>query len=148
MPEPYRSSVSRQIQILFQPESLSGLSDAQLLERFLAGRDESSELAFTALVERHGPMVLGVCRRILADSHDAEDAFQATFLILVRKARSVRVEGSIGRWLYGVAMRVATRGKARTNRREARETGSVEILVGPRADRADLLVGTVQQAAG
>ena len=142
MPKPYRSSVSRQIQILFQPESLSGLSDAQLLERFLAGRDESSELAFTALVERHGPMVLGVCRRILADSHDAEDAFQATFLILVRKARSVRVEGSIGRWLYGVAMRVATRGKARTNRREARETGSVEILVAPsgvhEAEQADL----------
>src|SRR5436305_5057743 len=142
MPKPHRSSVSRQIQILLQPESLSGLSDAQLLERFLAGRDESSELAFTALVERHGPMVLGVCRRILADSHDAEDAFQATFLVLVRKARSVRVEGSIGRWLYGVAMRVATRGKARTNRRQARETGSVEILVAPsgvqEAEQADL----------
>jgi RNA polymerase sigma factor (sigma-70 family) len=142
MPKPYRSSVCRQIQILFQPESLSGLSDAQLVERFLARRDESAELAFTALVERHGPMVMGVCRRILADSHDAEDAFQATFLILVRKARSVRVEGSIGRWLYGVATRVAARGKARTNRREARETGSVEILVAPsgvhQAEQSDL----------
>ena len=121
MLKPYRRSVSRQIQILFQPESLSGLSDAQLLERFLAGRDESSELAFTALVERHGPMVLGVCRRILADSHDRR-CLSSDFPDPGRKARSVRVEGSIGRWLYGVAMRVASarQGAARTGARRAR----------------------------
>src|SRR5437763_14544712 len=145
MPKPYRSSVSRQIQILFQPESLSGLSDAQLLDRFLARRDEASELAFTVLVERHGPMVLGVCRRILVDPHDAEDAFQATFLVLVRKAGSIRVEGSVGRWLFGVATRVAEHARADARRRLGRERsglGRVETQVAesPRtaAGRADL----------
>src|SRR4051794_33762560 len=61
-------------------------------------RGESAEWAFEALVERHGPMVMGVCRRILSDPHDAEDAFQATFLVLVRRAGSVRVDDSLGRW--------------------------------------------------
>src|SRR5262249_6006723 len=97
------SAVLRQIHSLFGAGSLSGFSDRQLLDRFLACRDAGSELAFTVLVQRHGPMVLGVCRRILADPHDAEDAFQATFLVLVRKARSIQVDGSVGRWLFGVA---------------------------------------------
>jgi RNA polymerase sigma factor (sigma-70 family) len=149
MARPHTSTVLRRIRILFQEESWSGLSDLQLLERFLAGHDEAAELAFTALVERHGPMVLGVCRRILGDPHDAEDAFQATFLILVRKARSIRVEGSVGRWLYGVARRVAARGKARTLRRESRETGCVEILVAPATihptDRDDLRAVLAQE---
>src|SRR4051812_24715562 len=79
-------------------------TDAQLLESFLLRRDET---AFEALVRRHGPMVLGVCRRILRDSHDAEDAFQATFLVLVRKAASVVPREQLGNWLYGVAYRTA-----------------------------------------
>ena len=119
---------------MFQPESLSRAVGRQLLERFLADRDEASELAFTALVQRHGRMVLGVCRRILDDPDEAEDAFQATFLVLVRKARSIRVEGSVGRWLYGVATRVAARGRARSLRRGARETGGVELLIAPARD--------------
>ncbi len=85
-------------------------SDAQLLQRFLAQRDES---AFELLVWRHGPMVLGVCRRLLRDRHDAEDAFQATLLVLARKAGSIGKGSSVGSWLYKVAYRVALRARAR-----------------------------------
>ena len=80
----------------------------QLLERFVAGRDESAEAGFAALVERHGPMVLRVCRQILGDAHDAEDAFQATFLVLARRAGSVRERDSVASWLHGIARRVAS----------------------------------------
>ncbi len=122
--------VLRQILTLFTAGSSNGVSDLQLLERFLARRDAAAELAFAALVERHGPMVLGVCRRILADAHEAEDAFQATFLVLVRQAGSIRVDGSLGRWLYGVAKRVSVHARANNRRRQARErlaVGQLEI---------------------
>ena len=72
--------VSEQIRTLFQAGSLGGLTDAQLLERYLSPEGPGSETAFAAVVEQHGPMVLGVCRRLLLDTHLAEDAFQATFL--------------------------------------------------------------------
>src|SRR5690348_9208238 len=75
-------------------------TDGQLLARFVRGRDE---LAFELLVRRHGPMVLGVCRRLLLTPEDAEDAFQATFLVLARKAGSVRPRERVGPWLHGVA---------------------------------------------
>ena len=113
--------ILRQVQALLGAGTFSGLSDRQLLERFLERRDEVAELAFAVLVERHGPMVLGVCRRIVGDPHDAEDAFQATFLVLARRARSIRVEGSLGRWLFGVATRVATRARSDDRRRRLRE---------------------------
>ena len=80
------ASLARQLGSLFEGGSLAGLSDRQLIERFIAGGDD--EAAFAALVARHGPMVLGVCRQLLGDRHLAEDAFQATFLVLARKARS------------------------------------------------------------
>src|SRR5262245_9922709 len=80
------------------------MTDGQLLEFFIAGRDDA---AFEALVQRHGPMVLGVCRRVLGNVHDAEDAFQATFLVLVRKAASLESRERVGNWLYGVACRTA-----------------------------------------
>src|SRR5215831_3890893 len=89
-------------------------SDALLLERFIEQWDQT---AFRDLVRRHGPMVLGVCHRILRDPHAAEDAFQATFLLLVRKAGSVRKRGSVGPWLYGVAQRVALEARGATSRR-------------------------------
>src|SRR5438874_5571273 len=121
-------AVLRRIQALLDAGTSCGLSDGQLLERFLARRDEVSELAFTVLVERHGPMVLGVCRRFLVDPHDAEDAFQATFLVLVRKAGSIRVDGSVGRWLFGVARRVAARARADVRRRRGRERAGLDRL--------------------
>src|SRR6188474_1447133 len=77
----------------------AGRTDDQLLKDYLGRRDEA---ALAALVQRHGPMVWGVCRRVLANYHDAEDAFQATFLVLVRKATSVRPRNKVANWLYGV----------------------------------------------
>jgi RNA polymerase sigma factor (sigma-70 family) len=94
------------------------LSDGQMLERFLTARDEA---AFEALVRRHGPMVLGVCRRILNNHHDAEDAFQATFLVLVRKASSIMARETVGNWLYGVAYRTAQKARVAATRRRVKE---------------------------
>jgi RNA polymerase sigma factor (sigma-70 family) len=95
-----------------------GLTDGQLLERFLTRREEA---AFEELVRRHGPMVLGVCRRILRHSQDAEDASQATFLVLVRKAASVRPRELVGNWLYGVAYRTSLKVRATIARRRVKE---------------------------
>jgi RNA polymerase sigma factor (sigma-70 family) len=99
-------------------QATEGVPDQQLLERFVVGRDED---AFTALVHRHGPMVTGVCRRLLREMHDAEDAFQATFLVLARKAASIRKGESVGSWLYGVALRVASKARVEAARRARRE---------------------------
>src|SRR6516225_5762657 len=99
----------------FSPaRDVEDVPDALLLDRFI---DQWDQAAFGDLVRRHGPMVLGVCRRILRDPHAAEDAFQATFLLLARKAGSVRKRGSIGPWLYGVAQRVALEARGTTARR-------------------------------
>jgi RNA polymerase sigma factor (sigma-70 family) len=96
----------------------NGETDGQLLERFIARRDDD---AFAAMVGRHGPMVLGVCRRLLPRHHDAEDAFQATFLVLVRKAAAVVPRDMLANWLYGVAYHTALKARALTVRRQARE---------------------------
>ena len=93
-------------------------TDGQLLEGFLVGRDET---AFAALVRRHGPMVLGVCRRLLNHMQDAEDAFQATFLVLVKRAASVVPRDRVGNWLYGVAYRTALEAKAAAAKRRVKE---------------------------
>ncbi len=95
-----------------------GLADAELLDCYLARRDEG---AFEAIVRRHGPMVLGVCRRILRNEADAEDAFQATFLILVRKAGNIRPRGMVSNWLYGVAHNTALKAKAMIHKRRTKE---------------------------
>ena len=86
-------------------------SDADLVRVFVDAHGEAAEAAFEALVARHGPMVLGVCRRMLRDDHAAEDAFQAVFLVLARRADSVRVDDSLGLWLHGVTRRVAARAR-------------------------------------
>jgi len=99
-------------------QECAGLNDAQLLETFLVHREEA---AFEALVRRHGPMVLGVCRRVLHDRHDAEDAFQATFLVLIRKAAGIGKRELLANWLYGVAHRTALKAHKATARRRARE---------------------------
>jgi RNA polymerase sigma factor (sigma-70 family) len=101
----------------FQSDA-AGLSDGDLLDRFLVQREEA---AFEALVIRHGPMVLGVCRRLLRNGHDAEDAFQATFLVLVRKASSIVPGELVGNWLYGVAYRTALKARAMAARRRVVE---------------------------
>jgi RNA polymerase sigma factor (sigma-70 family) len=99
-----------------------GLSDQQLLDRFVTDRDEAS---FEVLVWRHGPTVLNVCRRMLRHEHDAEDAFQATFLILARKARSIGKRQAVGSWLHRVAYRVALRARSQGMARVGRETPMV-----------------------
>ena len=104
-------------------EDLGQVSDDRLLTRFLADRDETS---FEALVIRHGPRVLGVCRQVLGDTQDAEDAFQATFLVLLRRADAIRKRDSLGHWLHGVAHRIAVRARARGARRRTRE---LEVVV-------------------
>jgi RNA polymerase sigma factor (sigma-70 family) len=119
-------TVLRQLQTLFDLGSIGDLTDGQLLERFTTNGDESSELAFAALVERHGPMVLRVCRNALVDPNDAQDAFQVTFLVLVRKARSLWVRDSLGPWLHRVACRVASRARASAARRRAYERRAAE----------------------
>ena len=86
----------------------SAWTDARLLEHFIASREAA---AFETLVRRHGPMVLGVCRRLVGNLHDAEDAFQATFLVLARKAATVRPREAVGNWLYGVARTTALRAR-------------------------------------
>jgi DNA-directed RNA polymerase specialized sigma24 family protein len=91
---------SRDLQTLFSLGTVGGLSDGQLLGRFAARREEA---AFEALIQRHGPMAWGVCRRILRDHHDAEEAFQATFLVLARKAPTIAHRELVANWLYAVA---------------------------------------------
>ncbi|MBY0522146.1 MAG: sigma-70 family RNA polymerase sigma factor [Gemmataceae bacterium] len=107
-----------------QPASAGASTDADLLERFLVQREEA---AFETLVHRHGPMVLGVGRTVLSDPHAAEDVFQATFLVLARKAASVRKHQSLGSWLYGVAYRIAlnARSSAARRRKHERQVGTV-----------------------
>jgi RNA polymerase sigma factor (sigma-70 family) len=108
----------RYLRTLTARQATGLLSDQQLLERFL---HERSEASFATLVARHGPMVLSVCRRILQHAQDAEDAFQATFLVLARKANSIRKQASLGSWLHGVAYHSAECLKAKARRRAAHE---------------------------
>src|SRR6185369_8670349 len=97
--------------------------DGELVDGFVVRRDDG---AFEALVRRHGPMVLGVCRRVLGNEADAEDAFQATFLVLVRKANSIVPRAQVGNWLHGVAHKTALKAKAmaRYRRFKEREAGA------------------------
>src|SRR5262245_7155703 len=115
------------------------ITDGQLLDRFLHHRDES---AFAALVERHGPMILGVWRRALGNSADAEDAFQATFIVLMRRAESLAGRPVVGDWLHGVARRTALKARTAAARRRARErtaTGPARTPEEPRNDWLPLL---------
>lgn len=104
--------------MLFDEGAVGLLSDAQLLDRFVERREGS---AFEAIVERYGPLVWGVCGRVLRDHHDAEDAFQATFLVLARKAASVMPREKLGNWLYGVAFQTAMKARATMAKRRLRE---------------------------
>ena len=133
------STVSNQMRTLFDVGALGATPDRGLLDHFSRG-GESSEAAFATLVERHGTMVLRVCRQLLADSHLAEDAFQVTFLLLARRACSIHNPDALAAWLHRVARRVALRtlgGIRLRNTRERPQTG--EIAVAAAAANADFL---------
>jgi RNA polymerase sigma factor (sigma-70 family) len=120
---PYERSeaVERHLHTLFNVGVVGGLTDGQLLEQFTCRRGEAAEVAFAALLQRHGPMVLRACLEIVGNDHDAQDAFQATFLILARKGRTLWVKDSLGPWLHRVANRAAIRVKTTANRQRAIE---------------------------
>jgi RNA polymerase sigma factor (sigma-70 family) len=129
---PLRTALHHLRRTLGAPDA--GVSDAQLLQRFAAGRDEA---AFELLVRRHERLVLGVCLRVLRDAHDAEDAFQATFLVLARKAAGITARESVAGWLYRVAHRVALRARAGAAGRGRHETAAADLSAVPAPDDAD-----------
>jgi RNA polymerase sigma factor (sigma-70 family) len=118
MPRTPLDDVLRYLRRSFAAHAARDLTDGELLERFVNQREEA---AVTILVQRHGPMVLSVCRRVLGDSHGAEDAFQATFMVLVRRASSIGRREPLGGWLYGVAQRIALKARAQAAARRQRE---------------------------
>src|SRR5438309_1633261 len=111
-------AVVRHIRRLRSEESGRAGSDGELIAAFSSRNDQA---AFAGLVERYGPLVLGVCRRVLRQEQDAEDAFQATFLVLARNAGAIRKRESLGSWLHGVAYRVAMRARQQAGRRRMHE---------------------------
>jgi RNA polymerase sigma factor (sigma-70 family) len=122
-------SLLQHIQTIFESGTVSELTDAQLVERFAGPDRETAELCFAALIKRHGPMVFRTCQAIVHDAHDAEDAFQAAFLVLARKARSLVIRDSLGPWLYEVACLIAAgarsaRAQRRNHEREAAAMGA------------------------
>jgi RNA polymerase sigma factor (sigma-70 family) len=118
MADPRLMSVLRHLRSFAGTNDDADRSDSHLLQQFVARRDEG---AFTALLRRHGPLVLGVCRQVLRDVHDAEDVFQATFLVLARKAASIRAHEALGAWLYRVALNLARTARAGTAQRRTWE---------------------------
>jgi RNA polymerase sigma factor (sigma-70 family) len=135
----------RQVHRLFCLGTVGGLTDGQLLDRFATGGGEDSEAAFEELMHRHGPMVLRVCRGMLGDPLSAEDAFQATFLVLAQRARSIRRRDSVSSWLFGVARRVAAHSRLCNARRRSSERLAAEqtpeaCLPAEKGDERDVLI--------
>jgi RNA polymerase sigma factor (sigma-70 family) len=144
--EPVHALLRYVRQVAGLPEGAAG-TDGQLLRRFVRDRDET---AFVALMQRHGPMVLGVCRRVLGHAQDAEDAFQATFLVLVRKAHAIAQAERLSNWLYGVAVRTASKLRVREARRRVHERRAgllarVDPTAGPELDLCPVLDEEIQQ---
>src|SRR5262245_11008417 len=136
MASPRPDGVLRHIRLLIGSPAADDRSDGQLLHRFATMRDEA---AFEALVRRHGPAVLGVCLRVLGHAQDAEDAFQAAFLVLARKAGSIRRGEALAGWLYRVAFHIAVQAAAR--RRQTREQPITDMPASeptPDLDRCEL----------
>lgn len=126
------------LEALFQHGRLGGLTDSELLERFLGGDESSAEAAFTVLVDRHAPMVLRVCRSLLGSGHDAEDAAQAVFLVLARRAGSLRRRDSAASWLFGVARRIAARARRDEAHRRKHERRRAEMATIERRESMDI----------
>src|SRR5688572_22769959 len=118
MPAGQLQSAIRHLRDVARRHEGGQVTDAQLLERFITHRDEG---AFELLLRRHGPMVLGVCRRVLGNAADADDAFQATFVVLVRKATAIVPRTRVGNWLHGVALKTALKAKAMNRTRRVKE---------------------------
>lgn len=134
------------LRTLFSVGITAGLTDGQLLERFATHGGEAAELAFAAIVERHGPMVYRTCRSILRDEHEAMDAFQATFLVLLSKGGSLWVKDSLGPWLHRVAYRAAGRAKIAGTRRRVHERKAAEQESGrPFCDSSGDLAGALHE---
>src|SRR5262245_48895770 len=122
----------RRIRTLWDEGRLGDLTDERLLDRLASGRGDAVKAPFEALILRHGPMALGVCHRVLRDPHDVEDAFQATFLVLVRRAGSIRRGESLGGWLCRAAYRVAARTRNLVVRRRRIEpAGAISSAIPP-----------------
>lgn len=116
-----RGGMTQEYHAIIDGGTVAGLTDGQLLDRFVASPGVEAELAFAALVMRHGPLVFGTCQSLLRSPHDAEDAFQATFIVLARKAGSIRQPDRLGPWLYGVAHQTARRLRHKNARRRTHE---------------------------
>ncbi len=136
--------VTRDFNQLFRLGAAGGATDCQLIEQF-ARQEEGADAAFEVLVERHGPMVLRVCRGVLRDEHDAEDAFQTTFLVLARKARTLWVKDSLASWLYGVAYRVASKARIDVMRRRQHERRAT-VAKGPDLEAGPIVPWSDDQA--
>jgi RNA polymerase sigma factor (sigma-70 family) len=132
--------VLRHVRAVCAAAGTASLSDEQLLQRFVSSREEP---AFRALLLRHGPLVWGVCRRLLRDGDAAEDAFQATFVTLARKADAIRKQTSVGSWLYGVAFRLASRARTTAARQPAPST-NLDTLPDPYDGEADISLREAQ----
>ena len=129
------ASLQRSLSSLFDSGTLTGLSDRDLIERFSGLAEGAAEAAFEVLISRHGPMVYRVCRNVLSNPADADDAFQATFLVLVKARRAIRKRDSVASWLYGVAARVSARARVDAARRR-RNAGRAIRLAAESLDQA------------
>ena len=138
-------TVLHHLHTLFNVGIVSGLTDGQLLEQFACRDGEAAEVAFAALVQRHGPVVLSACLGIVGNDHDAQDAFQATFFILARKSSTLWVRESLGPWLHRVACRAAVRVKVASSRRRATERHLAE-MAGNRAGSGSGISDDIVQA--
>ena len=141
----WTSAAGRDMRALLRAGSMAGLDDPQLLARFLGGGPDVAELAFAALVHRHGGLVLRACRDVLADSHAAEDAAQAVFLVLARRAGSIHKADSLACWLFGVSLRVAHRMRLDDARRRVREARGAELAAARHDAPADDFAGLYEE---